>query len=88
MRIDLREDQPLGTAGPLASLAGPYEPPGDERRPVYCAGLPASSWLSRVERRARDGRELDREVQIEFGVIGLRRDAVVGYDEKPTIATT
>ena len=83
----LREDQPLGTAGPLAALANP-----SERLLVMNGDLfTALDFRELVAFHESSGATatvatLEREVPIEFGVIGVEGTRIVDYDEKPTIA--
>ena len=82
----LREDQPLGTAGPLAELADPAE-----RLLVMNGDLfTALDFRELVRFHESSGATatvatLEREVPIEFGVIALDGTRIVDYDEKPTI---
>ncbi|MGH3072978.1 MAG: nucleotidyltransferase family protein [Gaiellaceae bacterium] len=82
----VREDEPLGTAGPLARIEG-----GFERLLVMNGDLfTALDFAALVEQHVSSGAQatlglLAREVPIEFGVIRTDGDRVVGFDEKPTI---
>ena len=91
------EDEPLGTAGPLATIDGPRRRavPGDERRRAHDARLP------RLLRRALPlGQRDDGRHARARGAHELRRAAprrrqrrrrsapVTGYEEKPEIPYT
>jgi NDP-mannose synthase len=82
----LREDKPLGTAGPLAELStqaehllvmnGDLFTALDFRRLVgYHVEHGAAATIA----------TLRREVPIDFGVIRLDGTRIVGFDEKPTL---
>lgn len=83
----VREDEPLGTAGPLAELKDPAE-----RLLVMNGDLfTALDFRALVAFHESNGATatiatLEREVAIEFGVIGRDGTRILGYDEKPTIS--
>jgi NDP-sugar pyrophosphorylase family protein len=83
------EDMPLGTAGPLASI--PVEP--DE--PVLVLNgdlLTTLDFRALAEDHCRSGATatiaaVRRQIPLEFGVLSLSPDdALVSYDEKPTLS--
>jgi NDP-mannose synthase len=82
----LRENEPLGTAGPLAELGGDFE-----RLLVMNGDLfTAVDFGALVEQHVSSGVQatialLARQVPIDFGVVHTEEDRVVGFEEKPTI---
>jgi NDP-sugar pyrophosphorylase family protein len=83
----VREEKPLGTAGPLAELSSEAED-----LLVMNGDLFTSLDFRRlVDHHLRNGAAatiatLRRDIPIEFGVIRLDGDAIVGFDEKPTLS--
>lgn len=83
----LREDEPLGTAGPLTELEHP-----SERLLVMNGDLfTALDFRALVDFHEENGAAatiatLSREVPIEFGVIRLDGASIVGFEEKPTLS--
>lgn len=82
----LREDKPLGTAGPLAELQS------DSEHLLVMNGdlFTALDFQRLVDYHLERGASatiatLRREVPIEFGVLRLDEDMLVGFDEKPTL---
>jgi NDP-sugar pyrophosphorylase family protein len=84
----LRENEPLGTAGPLRQLAGQFSDDffvlnGDLLTDLDFAGL---MHHHRATGAAATVSTYARAEKIELGVLKLDDDgAVVGYDEKPTL---
>ena len=82
----LRETEPRGTAGPLAELQT-----GAERLLVMNGDLfTALDFGALVHHHVSSGASAtiavrQRDVEIEFGVIKLDGDRIVGFDEKPTL---
>lgn len=82
----LREDQPLGTAGPLAELESDAEHLLVMNGDLFTALDFGKLVDYHLERGATATiATLEREVPIEFGVIRLDQDTIVGFDEKPTL---
>jgi NDP-mannose synthase len=83
----LREDEPLGTAGPLAAL----ETKAKHLLVMNGDLFTAMNFDDLVARHLDSGAAatiavLRREVNIEFGVIKLDDEMIVGFEEKPKIA--
>jgi NDP-sugar pyrophosphorylase family protein len=81
-----REDEPLGTAGPLAHI--PFS--GDRVLVMNGDLLTTLDFRELVDTHQRFGSAatiavLRREVPIDFGVVRLDADRVVGFDEKPVL---
>jgi NDP-mannose synthase len=83
----LREEEPLGTAGPLTELEAP-----SERLLVMNGDLfTALDFRALVDFHETTGAAatiatLEREVPIDFGVIKVDGKQIVGFEEKPTIS--
>jgi NDP-sugar pyrophosphorylase family protein len=82
----LREDAPLGTAGPLAEIANP-----SEQLLVMNGDLFTSLDFRALVRCHEENHAvatiatLQREVPIDFGVIKLDGARITGFNEKPTL---
>src|SRR5262249_10642102 len=81
-----REDQPLGTAGPLAAI----EPSSDAVLVMNGDLLTTLEFRPLVEGHVASGAAVtlavrSREVPIEFGVVHVEGDRVVGFEEKPVL---
>jgi NDP-mannose synthase len=89
LHIDyVREDQPLGTAGPLRQLAGKIDDDFYVMNGDLLTDLDFSALMAR--HRASPATvtvcAYDRAEKIELGVLRIGdSDDVVGYDEKPTL---
>jgi NDP-sugar pyrophosphorylase family protein len=82
-----REDEPLGTAGPLAVIETTAEHLLVMNGDLFTALDFGHLIEYHVERGASATiATLRREVPVEFGVIRLDGDTIVGYDEKPTLS--
>lgn len=83
----LREDEPLGTAGPLALLDEPAQ-----LLLVMNGDLFTSLDFRAVVEFHRENdavatiATLEREVPVDFGVIRVDGQRIVGFDEKPTLS--
>jgi NDP-sugar pyrophosphorylase family protein len=82
-----REDEPLGTAGPLAVIETTAEHLLVMNGDLFTV-LDFGDLIDyHVDRGASATiATLRREVPVEFGVIRLDGDTIVGYDEKPTLS--
>lgn len=81
-----REDEPLGTAGPLAQI----DTVSDHLLVMNGDLFTAIDFRALVDFHLEQGAKatiavLSRKVPIEFGVIRLEEHAIVGFDEKPTL---
>jgi NDP-mannose synthase len=89
LRVDyVREDQPLGTAGPLRQLAGKVDDDFYVMNGDLLTDLDFSALMAR-HRASPAGVTVcayDRAEKIDLGVLRIGPDGdVVGYDEKPTL---
>jgi NDP-sugar pyrophosphorylase family protein len=82
-----REEEPLGTAGPLAVIETTAEHLLVMNGDLFTV-LDFGAFVDyHVDRGATATiATLRREVPVEFGVIKLDEDMIVGYDEKPTLS--
>ena len=88
--VDLQywhEDEPLGTAGPLAAIATASD------RVVVMNGdlLTTLDFSELLEQHMRSGAAATvgvhrREVPIDFGVVKREGNAITGFEEKPTLS--
>jgi len=82
-----REDEPLGTAGPLAEIE-----PTSERLLVMNGDLLTTlDFRELLDAHTASGAAANigihrREVPIEFGVVRLDGNAITGFEEKPTLS--
>jgi NDP-sugar pyrophosphorylase family protein len=82
-----REDKPLGTAGPLAVI----ETTAEHLLVMNGDLFTVLDFSAFVDYHVAHGATatiatLRREVPVEFGVIQLDKEMIVGYDEKPTLS--
>ncbi|MHB8696128.1 MAG: sugar phosphate nucleotidyltransferase [Solirubrobacteraceae bacterium] len=82
-----REDKPLGTAGPLATIETSAEHLLVMNGDLFTT-LDFRDLLTRHEQSGATATiaVLRREIPIEFGVVQVETDRVVGFEEKPTIS--
>ena len=81
-----RENEPLGTAGPLATIETSAEHLLVMNGDLFTT-LDFRDLLTRHEQSGATATiaVLRREIPIEFGVVQVETDRVVGFEEKPTI---
>lgn len=82
-----REDTPLGTAGPLATIETSAEQLLVMNGDLFTT-LPFQDLLGHHEQTgaAATIAVLRREIPIEFGVVHVEGDRIAGFEEKPTIS--
>jgi NDP-mannose synthase len=82
-----REDAPLGTAGPLATIETSAEQLLVMNGDLFTT-LPFQDLLGHHEQTgvAATIAVLRREIPIEFGVVHVEDDRIAGFEEKPTIS--
>jgi NDP-mannose synthase len=82
-----REDTPLGTAGPLATIETSAEQLLVMNGDLFTT-LPFQDLLAHHEQTGATATiaVLRREIPIEFGVVHVEDDRIAGFEEKPTIS--